>query len=133
MSNVNTIILSGNLGDDPKSVPFGQGQSFTTFRLASSRWDHQNKTKVSDWFNVTIFGKQAETCIKYLYKGSPVLVEGRVKYDKWTDKDGKTRVSYEVIANRVSFLGRHKNIPGGDSRAESYESGPHVHLQGVPF
>jgi len=65
----------------------------------------------TEWFRVTVFGKQAENAAQYLQKGRSVLVEGRLKTEKYKDKDGNEKTSVELVANSVVFVGG-----GGDSK-----------------
>ncbi len=107
------IVLVGNLGRDPEMRYTPQGTPVTTFSMATSRKyttaDGQLKEE-TQWFRISVFGKQAETVNQYLTKGSKVLVEGSLTSDEtgsprlWTDKEGKVRSSFEVRAQTVRFL-----------------------------
>lgn len=105
MISVNTIILGGNLGADPEERRTASGKLVCNFRLATNRWDSRTEESTADWHSIVVYDKQAENCAKYLRKGSPVLVEGRLAQREWDGPDGKKRTTFEVIANRVTFLG----------------------------
>lgn len=109
-----TLILVGNLGDDPKMRYTPAGQAVTNFSLAVNRqYTAQDGSRVKEtaWFRVSVWGKQAESCNQYLKKGSQVLVEGRLIADPatggprvYTGNDGNTRASFEINAQTVRFL-----------------------------
>ena len=103
------LIIIGNLSRDPEMRYSLEGKPVTNFSVATSR--EYNGEKETTWFRVSVFGKQAESCNKYLEKGSKVLVEGRLNPDKVTGapkvfqkKDGSWGSSYEVTAENVRFL-----------------------------
>ncbi len=108
-----TIILIGNLGKDPEMRFTPGGQPVTTLSVATNRrYNGQNGQSVKEttWFRVTVWGKQAESCIEFLHKGSKVLVEGRLNPDPETggphiwENNGKVGASFEVTASTVRFL-----------------------------
>ncbi len=105
MISVNSIILGGNLGADPEERRTASGKLVCNFRIATNRWDARAEETTADWHSIVVYDKHAEPCVKFLRKGSPVLVEGRLAQREWEGQDGKKRTTYEVIANRVSFLG----------------------------
>ncbi len=107
---VNKVILVGNLGKDPEVRYTSGGQAVATLRVATSRsWtDKQSgqRKEETEWHDVEVWGKQAELCGEYLAKGRQVYVEGRLKTDKWQDKQsGQDRYRVKVIAETVRFLG----------------------------
>ena len=105
---VNKVILVGNLGKDPQTRSTPNGQEVATLTVATSEkfkgkdGELQERT---EWHTVVVWGKQAESCGKYLTKGRQVYVEGRLATRKWTDKEGAERYSTEVVAESVKFLG----------------------------
>jgi len=105
MVAVNSIILGGHLGADPEEKRTTSGKSLCTFNVAVNRWEAKSEDTVVDWHTVVAFERQAEMCLRYLRKGAPVLVEGRVVVRQWEGNDGKKHSRYEVVAGRVSFLG----------------------------
>jgi len=107
---VNRVILVGNLGKDPEVRYTSGGQAVANLRIATSRtWtDKQSgqKKEETEWHDVEVWGKQAEQCGEYLAKGRQVYVEGRLKTDKWQDKQsGQERSRVKVVAETVRFLG----------------------------
>lgn len=117
---VNKVILVGNLGKDPQTRSTPNGQEVATLTVATSEkfkgkdGDLQERT---EWHTVVVWGRQAESCGKYLTKGRQVYVEGRLATRKWTDKEGAERYSTEVVAETVKFLGGgsgEKKQAGGD-------------------
>ncbi|MFL5262903.1 MAG: single-stranded DNA-binding protein [Anaeromyxobacteraceae bacterium] len=107
---VNRVILVGNLGKDPEVRYTTGGQAVATLRIATSRsWtDKQTsqRKEETEWHDVEVWGKQAEQCGEYLSKGRQVYVEGRLKTDKWQDKQsGQDRYRVKVVAETVRFLG----------------------------
>ena len=113
----NKIILVGNLGKDPELRYTPQGTAVCDFTMATNekRRDKSGEMQnVALWFRVTLWGKQGEVAAKYLGKGSSVYVEGRLRVEEWTDREGKVRQSLEVNGSDVQFL-------SGGSRGEGYE------------
>ncbi len=107
---VNKVILVGNLGKDPEVRYTSGGQAVASLRIATSRsWtDKQSgqRKEETEWHDVEVWGKQAEQCGEYLAKGRQVYVEGRLKTDKWQDKQsGQDRYRVKVVADTVRFLG----------------------------
>ena len=107
---VNKVILIGNLGKDPEVRYTQGGQAVANLRIATSRsWtDKQSgqRKEETEWHDVEVWGKQAEQCGEYLAKGRQVYVEGRLKTDKWQDKQsGQDRYRVKVVADTVRFLG----------------------------
>ena len=121
----NKIILVGNLGKDPELRYTPQGTAVCSFSMATNekRRDKSGEFQnIATWFKVTLWGTQAETASKYLIKGKPVYIEGRLRIEEWTDRDGNNRQSLEVNGSDMQFL------PGGD-RGEGggeYSGGGHV-------
>src|SRR5512133_3943656 len=107
---VNKVILVGNLGKDPEVRYTSGGQAVASLRIATSRsWtdkQSQQRKEETEWHDVEVWGKQAEQCGEYLAKGRQVYVEGRLKTDKWQDKQsGQDRYRVKVVADTVRFLG----------------------------
>ena len=102
------LIFIGNLGKEPDTRYTAKGDPVTTFSVATSR--KYGETDETTWFRVSVWGKQAESCSKYLSKGSKVLVEGRLRPDAsgnpttFQRKDGTWSASFEVTAETVRFL-----------------------------
>ena len=107
---LNKVMLIGNLGKDPEVRYTQGGQAVANLRIATSRsWtDKQSgqKKEETEWHDVEVWGKQAEQCGEYLAKGRQVYVEGRLKTDKWQDKQtNQERSKVKVVAENVRFLG----------------------------
>ncbi len=104
----NKIIIVGNLGRDPELRYTPQGTAVCNFSMATNekRRDKSGEQQdITTWFRITLWNRQAENASKYLQKGSPVYIEGRLKLDEWTDRDGKTRQTLDVTATDMQFLG----------------------------
>jgi single-strand DNA-binding protein len=102
---LNKVMLIGRLGRDPERKTTQSGKSVCTFTLATDTgWGDNKKT---DWHNITVFDKTADNCAKYLRKGSPAYVEGRIAYDSY-EKDGTKHTATKIIANTVLFIATSK-------------------------
>ena len=106
---MNLLILHGNLGRDPESRTLPSGDTVASFSLAVKG---RNKDDGPLWARVSVWGKQGDTCMKYLRKGSEVIVTGSLSYDLatggpklWESNTGETKSSFEVFAQRVEFAG----------------------------
>src|SRR5687768_7802667 len=103
----NKIIIVGNLGRDPELRYTPQGTAVCNFSLATNEKKRDKAgemQEVATWFRVTLWRQQAENAAKYLTKGSPVYVEGRLGVEDWTDRDGKSRYTLEVQGTEMHFL-----------------------------
>lgn len=110
------LIIVGNLGSDPEMKYMPDGQAVTNLSVASNRrWNDRvtgQQMEEVTWYRVSVWGRQAEAANQYLEKGRQVLVEGRLRPDPntgaprlWTRNDGSVGASFEVVADRVQFLG----------------------------
>ncbi len=107
MASLNKIMLIGNLGSEPEMRYTPNGKAVTSFRMATSRrytTSAGESREETEWFRVSVWGKQAESCNQFLSKGRRVYVEGRLHSRNWEGQDGQMRTSLEVSANRVIFL-----------------------------
>ena len=111
----------GRLGKDPESRFSSGGGAITSFSIACG-WKSGEK-EGTEWVNVTAFGKLAEICGEYLKKGKQVFVQGRLTTDKY-EKDGVTRYSTKVIADRMQMLGGNDGSQSGQSERPRQESQP---------
>lgn len=113
---VNKVILVGNLGGDPEVKYTGGGTAVCTLSVATSEnWkDKQTgeQQERTEWHRVKMFGRLAEIAGEYLKKGRQVYIEGSLRTDKYTDKDGIERFSTDIIANEMQMLG---GKPGGEA------------------
>ncbi|MCD9188055.1 MAG: single-stranded DNA-binding protein [Pyrinomonadaceae bacterium] len=103
----NKIIIVGNLGRDPELRYTPQGTAVCNFSVATNEKKRDKAGDLQDmttWFRVTLWNKQAETASKYLTKGSPIYVEGRLRVEEWQDKDGHNRYTLEVHATDMQFI-----------------------------
>ena len=105
----NKIILVGNLGRDPELRYTPQGTPVCSFSLATNEKRKDRTTgetnDLTTWFRVTLWGRQAETASQYLQRGRPVYIEGRLRVEEYTDRDGNKRHSLEVNATDMQFIG----------------------------
>src|SRR2546426_4368099 len=105
----NKIILVGNLGRDPELRYTPQGTPVCSFSLATNERRRDPKTgennDVTTWFRVTLWRRQAEVASQYLTRGKPVYIEGRLRVEEYTDRDGKLRHSLEVTGTDMQFIG----------------------------
>jgi len=133
-----TLVLVGNLGADPEMRFTPNGQPVTSLRVASNRTYTDSSgapVKETIWFNVSVWGKQAESVNTYLKKGSMVLIEGELRPDKetgtprtFTRKDGTPGASFDVNARTVRFL-----TPRGESTENDSEGGGELSDEDIPF
>jgi single-strand DNA-binding protein len=124
MAGINKIILVGNLGKDPEVRYAQSGMAICKMRVAVTERvkDGADGWKdATEWFTITTFGKTAENAGQYLQKGRQVYVEGRLKTDKYKDKEGVERTAVEVIANTLQYLG---NGNGQKGKTPSTEGTP---------
>lgn len=118
----NKIILVGNLGRDPELRYTPQGTPVCSFTVATNEKRKDRAGEMQDfttWFRVTLWGRQAETASQYLTKGRPIYVEGRLRVEEWTDRDGKQRYTLEVHATDMQFIGGGRGSSSGDEAAAS--------------
>lgn len=108
-SNVNVVVITGNLTRDPELRSTGGGTSVCEMRVAvNSRRKNGQTGQWEDkpnYFDVVVFGAQADNCASYLSRGRPLAVEGRLDWREWEAKDGGKRQAVQIIANTVQFLG----------------------------
>ena len=117
-SNVNVVVITGNLTQDPELRHTGGGTAVCELRVAvnSRRKDGQTGEWVDkpNYFDVTVWGAQGENCANYLAKGRPVAIEGRLDWREWEAKDGSgKRQAVQIVANSVQFLGSRDGRGGG--------------------
>jgi single-strand DNA-binding protein len=119
---INKVILVGNLGADPEMRHTGGGTAVTTLNIATSEsWtDKQSGEKVekTEWHRVKMFGRLAEIAGDYLKKGRQVYIEGSLRTDKYTGKDGVERYSTDIIASEMQMLGGNEGGGGGGPRSQ---------------
>lgn len=120
MSGVNKVILIGNLGKDPEVRYLDNGIAVANLSLATTE-NYKNKegerVSQTEWHDIVLWRGLAEVAEKYLKKGSSVYVEGKLRTNKWVDKEENTRYKTEVLADKLTMLGRSNNQenPNGNS------------------
>lgn len=122
-SNINRVIITGNLTKDPDlgSIP-NSGTSVCSLRIAcngrrrnsNGEWEDQ-----PNYFDVTVWGQQGENCGKYLRKGRPVAIDGRLRWREWTTPEGQKRQAVDIVAETVQFLGSPGDAGGGNGFSSS--------------
>ena len=116
-SNINRVILTGNLTRDPELRSLPSGTSVCNLRVASNT--RRKDSSTGEWvdkpnyFDVTVWGAQGENCAQYLSKGRPLAVDGRLEWREWQDKEGNKRQSVDIIADSVQFLGSREGSENG--------------------
>jgi single-strand DNA-binding protein len=118
MASVNKVILLGNCGRDPeiRYLPSGGAVANISIATSSKRKDKSSGESIEDtqWHRVTFYDRLAEIVGEYVKKGQPLYVEGRLKYGKYTDKDGIERNTVDVVATEMQLLGSKQGAGGGD-------------------
>ena len=124
---VNKVILIGNLGGDPETRYTQSGSAITTIKLATSEsWkDKQTgeQQERTEWHRVKFFGRLAEIAGEYLKKGRQVYVEGSLRTDKYTDKEGIERYTTDIIADEMQMLGGNPGAGEGGGGGGGRERG----------
>ncbi|HZU60248.1 MAG TPA: single-stranded DNA-binding protein [Solirubrobacteraceae bacterium] len=131
--NINRVVLTGNLTRDPelRSTPGGTavcklGIAVNTRRKGSDgQWEEK-----PNYFRVTVFGRQAESCASYLKKGRPVAIDGRLEWSSW-ENEGQKRESIDIIADSVQFLGGREDA--GSGNGNGFSSGIQAPESDVPI
>src|SRR3954471_1771316 len=118
MANINRVVLVGNLTRDPELRHTPSGTAVCSLRIAvntrrkdgaTGQW-----TDKPNYFSVSVFGNQAESCTQYLSKGRPVAIDGRLDWREWQAQDGAKREAVERVAASVQFRGSRGDGGGGD-------------------
>lgn len=124
----NKIIIVGNLGRDPELRYTPQGAAVCSFSMATNEKRRDKSGEMQDtttWFKVTLWRERAETAAKYLTKGSPVYIEGRLRIEEWTDRDNNNRYTLDVQATDMQFIGsRADGASGGGGDYGHHEDEP---------
>jgi single-strand DNA-binding protein len=114
-TNINRVILTGNLTRDPELRSTSGGTHVCSLRIATNT---RQKDASGEWgdrahfFSVTVFGAQGENCARFLSKGRPVAIDGRLQWREWQDQSGNKRESIEIVADSVQFLGSRDDAAG---------------------
>ena len=128
---MNKIIVIGNLGRDPEMRYTPNGATVTSFSVASNRrytTANGEQREETEWFNVSAWGRLAETCNQYLTKGQQVYVEGRLRSRSYQGNDGQMRFSNDITLTEMQMLGRAGDgggdqAPYGDNQGQGYGAG----------
>ena len=115
---MNSVVLIGRLTKDPEVAYLDSGTAIGRFTLAVDRITKSGEERKADFIRITVFGKQAENCAKFITKGRQVAVEGRIQTGSYQNKNGDTVYTTDVIANRVEFL----SGGGGNNGGNNYGS-----------
>ena len=109
MASINRVVLVGNLTRDPELRNTPSGMAVCSLRIAVNTRRKDNATgqwtEKPNYFDVTVWGNQGESCALYLSKGRPVAIDGRLEWREWDAQDGTKRQAVEIIADSVQFLG----------------------------
>jgi single-strand DNA-binding protein len=124
--NINRVIITGNLTKDPElgSIP-GSGTAVCSLRVACNG---RRRNASGDWedapnyFDVTVWGQQGENCHRYLKKGRPVAIDGRLRWREWTNNEGQKRQAVDIIADSVQFLGGRDDAGNGNGFSSGVQS-----------
>lgn len=125
MSSLNSVTLIGRLGRDPEVSHVGQSDICRFSVATDDGYQDKSGQRVdrTTWHTVTVGGKTAENCSRFLHKGSLVCVEGRYLSRKYQTKDGRDAVSFYVAASRVVFLDRREDDAGNSGNRGGREQG----------
>jgi single-strand DNA-binding protein len=128
MAGVNKVILVGNLGKDPEIRHLDNGIAVANFSLATTE-SYTNKqgerVNQTEWHNIVLWRGLADVAEKYLKKGNSIYVEGKINTRKWEDKEGVTRYSTDIIADKMTMLGsRSNNSSSAVTAVSQAESSP---------
>jgi len=118
----NKIIIVGHLGRDPELRYTAQGTPVCSFSMATTERRKDRSGEAQDhtvWFRVTLWNRLAETASQYLQKGKQVYIEGRLRVEEFTDREGRPRQSLEVNATDMQFIGSRQDDHSGGERVAS--------------
>jgi single-strand DNA-binding protein len=127
-TNINRIILTGNLTVDPELRATANGTSVCHLRLACNT--RRKDSATGEWgdrpnyFNVVVWGAQGENAARYLAKGRPVAVDGRLEWREWETQDGAKRQAVDVVADSIQFLGSPSEAPVSDAPFDPSDFAP---------
>jgi single-strand DNA-binding protein len=121
-TNINRVVMTGNLTRDPELRSLPSGMSVCSLRIAcntrrkgaSGEWEDK-----PNYFDVTVWGAQGENCARYLAKGRPVAIDGRLEWREWESENGQKRQAVDIIADSVQFLGGRDDAGTGNGFAGS--------------
>jgi single-strand DNA-binding protein len=118
-TNINRVVMTGNLTTDPELRSLPSGTSVCKLRIACNTRRKNGSTgeweDKPNYFDVTVWGAQGENAARYLSKGRPVAIDGRLEWREWEAQDGTKRQATDIIADSVQFLGSREDASGGGS------------------
>lgn len=136
MASVNKVIILGNLGADPELRYTNSGTAVANFRIATNdRWTDKagESQERTEWHSIVAWSKLGEICGKYLKKGRPVYIEGRLQTRSWEDQAGNKRYTTEIIAQNMQMLGgRGEGASAGGGDWDSAKAGGGAELPEIP-
>ncbi len=116
-TNINRVIITGNLTADPELRALPSGTSVCQLRIACNARRKNNSTgeweDQPNYFDVTVWGAQGENCARFLSKGRPVAIDGRLRWREWETQEGAKRQAVDIIADSVQFLGSREEAGSG--------------------
>jgi single-strand DNA-binding protein len=126
-TNINRVVMTGNLTADPELRSLPSGMSVCSLRIACNTRRKNNSSgeweDKPNYFNITVWGAQGENCARFLAKGRPVAIDGRLEWREWEAQDGSKRQAVDIIADSVQFLGSRDEAPTGNGYASGGGSG----------
>jgi single-strand DNA-binding protein len=136
-TNINRVVLTGNLTRDPELRATNSGTAVCSLRIASNT--RRKNQATGEWedkpnfFDVTVWGAQGENCARFLSKGRPVAIDGRLEWREFTDQAGNKRQAIEIVADGVQFLGGRDDMGGGQGGGQSFQPRSDVHVDTSDF
>lgn len=133
--DLNKVLMVGNLTRDPEMRYSGSGTGICKLGMALNRKYRKQDGEMQEettFVDITVFGRQAETCNEYLKKGSGALIEGRLNYESWQAQDGSKRNKLTVVAERVQFMPRSGGGGGGGGYGGGQNQGQQNHSMDPP-
>ena len=129
--NINRVIVTGNLTKDPEKRGNSEAVNLRVAvngrrRSAEGQWED-----APNYFSVTVWGQQGENCMRYLSKGRPVAIDGRLQWREWTTQEGQKRESVDIIADTVQFLGGRDDASNGSGNG--FSSGASAASSDIPI
>ena len=116
-TNINRVVMTGNLTADPELRSLPSGMSVCSLRIACNTRRKNGSTgeweDKPNYFNITVWGSQGENAARFLSKGRPVAIDGRLEWREWEAQDGTKRQATDIIADSVQFLGSRDDVSGG--------------------
>lgn len=126
-ANINRVILTGNLTRDPEVRSLPSGTSVCSLRLASNTRRRDSSTgewvDKANYFEVTVWGAQAENCARFLAKGRPIAIDGRLEWREFETRDGQKRQVVEIVGEHVQFLGGPDHLRESTARSTVGDEG----------